>query len=74
MASLVCCQPSTGHPPGFTFQFKGDIFTNFVAEIAQLGERQKEDLKVLGSIPGFGKYYRSLWMFVNWEQRLVVGK
>ena len=29
-----------------------------IAEIAQLGERQTEDLKVPGSIPGFGiKFY-----------------
>ena len=28
------------------------------AEIAQLGERQTEDLKVPGSIPGFGKLRR----------------
>ena len=28
--------------------------TTFVAEIAQLGERQTEDLKVPGSIPGLG--------------------
>ena len=26
------------------------------AEIAQLGERQTEDVKVPGSIPGFGKW------------------
>ena len=26
------------------------------AEVAQLGERQTEDLKVPGSIPGFGKH------------------
>ena len=26
------------------------------AEIAQLGERQTEDLKVPGSIPGFGTF------------------
>ena len=29
------------------------------AEIAQLGERQTEDLKVPGSIPGFGKLFFS---------------
>ena len=29
-------------------------YTTFNAEIAQLGERQTEDLKVPGSIPGFG--------------------
>ena len=28
--------------------------TSTAAEIAQLGERQTEDLKVPGSIPGFG--------------------
>ena len=28
-----------------------------VAEIAQLGERQTEDLKVPGSIPGLGKVF-----------------
>ena len=28
--------------------------TGGLAEIAQLGERQTEDLKVPGSIPGFG--------------------
>jgi hypothetical protein len=28
------------------------------AAIAQLGERQTEDLEVLGSIPGFGKLLR----------------
>ena len=27
------------------------------AHVAQLGERQTEDLKVPGSIPGFGKYF-----------------
>ena len=27
------------------------------AAIAQLGERQTEDLKVLGSIPGLGKFF-----------------
>ena len=31
------------------------IFCNFIAAIAQLGERQTEDLKVPGSIPGLGK-------------------
>ena len=28
-----------------------------IAEIAQLGERQTEDLKVPGSIPGHGRYF-----------------
>ena len=28
-----------------------------VADIAQLGERQTEDLKVPGSIPGVGNYF-----------------
>ena len=31
------------------------FFCNFIAAIAQLGERQTEDLKVPGSIPGLGK-------------------
>ena len=31
------------------------------AAIAQLGERQTEDLKVPGSIPGLGMFYESLW-------------
>ena len=30
------------------------------AAIAQLGERQTEDLKVLGSIPGLGKIARTV--------------
>ena len=30
------------------------------AAIAQLGERQTEDLKVPGSIPGLGKYFDAI--------------
>ena len=33
------------------------ISHNSIAEIAQLGERQTEDLKVPGSIPGFGNKF-----------------
>ena len=50
----------------FFFQsFGQDIHLFFIlgdqpfADIAQLGERQTEDLKVPGSIPGVGIY--SLW-------------
>ena len=32
------------------------FFSNPTAAIAQLGERQTEDLKVPGSIPGLGKF------------------
>ncbi len=32
-----------------------------VAAIAQLGERQTEDLEVPGSIPGFGIFIISFW-------------
>ena len=34
------------------------------AEIAQLGERETEDLKVPGSIPGFGK---SFYFFIYYK-------
>ena len=32
-------------------------FTDSQAAIAQLGERQTEDLKVAGSIPGLGNFF-----------------
>ena len=34
------------------------IFFTSIAAIAQLGERQTEDLKVPGSIPGPGIYFK----------------
>ena len=39
-----------------TFQFRGLVTRRrgILADIAQLGERQTEDLKVPGSIPGVG--------------------
>ena len=33
------------------------IHAGSMAAIAQLGERETEDLEVLGSIPGFGIFY-----------------
>ena len=39
--------------------FRGDgVYACGVASVAQLGERQTEDLKVLGSIPGRGTLAR----------------
>ena len=38
---------------------------NSSAEIAQLGERQTEDLKVPGSIPGFGISFVFLLSFLS---------
>ena len=40
----------------FVFHQLASITVAFHAEIAQLGEREPEDLKVPGSIPGFGTY------------------
>ena len=40
--------------------FQGKVSRNstaYQAAIAQLGERQTEDLKVPGSIPGLGKFF-----------------
>ena len=42
-----------------TLKKKSQIL-EYGAEIAQLGERQTEDLKVPGSIPGFGTFFVSL--------------
>ena len=51
------------------------------AEIAQLGERQTEDLKVPGSIPGFGTNLIAALLLVgchlrvrNISERLIVQK
>ena len=35
------------------------------AEVAQLGERETEDLKVAGSIPALGRFFQP----VNWYSR-----
>jgi hypothetical protein len=55
LGSLCSCDekdwPSTG-------LFLFDLHFEY-AEIAQLGERLTEDLKVPGSIPGFGRNLRS---------------
>ena len=49
---------------------------NISAAIAQLGERQTEDLKVPGSIPGLGIFLVGLttasWKNVDRDQDLVV--
>ena len=34
------------------------VFIDSIAQIAQLGERQTEDLKVPGSIPGLGRIFQ----------------
>ena len=39
------------------------------AALAQLGERQTEDLKVPGSIPGGGTF----WFTVFWSRALIIG-
>jgi hypothetical protein len=38
---------------------------HYTAEIAQLGERQTEDLKVTGSIPVFGIFFLLLINCIN---------
>jgi hypothetical protein len=40
------------------------------AAIAQLGERQTEDLKVPGSIPGLGIHFH-LFSSVTWQGHMV---
>ena len=52
MKRLGICQPPVVHDPFFMQATQGT--ESVAAEIAQLGERQTEDLKVPGSIPGFG--------------------
>ena len=52
MKRLGICQPLVVHDPFFMQATQGT--ESVAAEIAQLGERQTEDLKVPGSIPGRG--------------------
>ena len=44
------------------------------AAIAQLGERQTEDLKVPGSIPGLGTFSRRRWRREQPQNLAVVGR
>ena len=43
------------------------------AEVAQLGERQTEDLKVPGSIPGFSSVLQQFWTFQFWAHQTWLG-
>ena len=43
-----------------------------LAAIAQLGERQTEDLKVPGSIPGGGKFFFVLVVSTWWKVKKVI--
>ena len=42
---------------------------NNYAAIAQLGERQTEDLEVPGSIPGLGSYFSKRFRFWRYRNR-----
>ena len=46
-------------PGGWRFGYPGRARLQPTAAIAQLGERQTEDLKIPGSIPGLGTFVRS---------------
>lgn len=43
-----------------------------MAKVAQLGERQTEDLSVPGSIPGFGTYVLSYLLFFRNRKHLFI--
>ena len=50
------------------------IYINMIkASIAQLGERQTEDLKVPGSIPGGGIQYMFIFIFIIKKNVLANG-
>ena len=45
------------------------VFCKHCAALAQLGERQTEDLKVPGSIPGGGTF----WFASFWSRAAIIG-
>ena len=47
-----------------------NLATLFHAKIAQLGERQTEDLKVPGSIPGLGNDYSAFRLVIAGSRKL----
>ena len=61
-----CAQPNSKNAPKLGVAFIGlPVVTTPTAAIAQLGERQTEDLKVPGSIPGLGICCDLAWGHVD---------
>jgi hypothetical protein len=61
LGKLLCTKFCSQKFGQFTLQYPKVILKITEAEIAQLGERQTEDLEVPGSIPGFGILLQYLW-------------